>query len=342
MGGSPIHRSHPNGIADLHVARLSPVASENSDSCVSMVQPTKDRLRDNVSEPLNRACVGCVLAKRKVSPHLIIVAGVIRKNAPKVIFVEHDHVVRALVPRRPDQAFNKAVLPGRAEGRRPIPNTHRSDASFEHGAERSVIVANEILRRRVPWECFSDLARQPLGRRGAGHRKPQQLPTFAAENKKCKELLKRNRRNHEQINRRNPLHMIAKEGLPRLQWPIPPRYHVDRNRGLGDLDAELEQLAMDLGRAPQRVLKTHSSDQVAHLSGDPRSATRRAGFPSPVASKTLAMPAHDSLGPDDAQGIKNARVATIEPDEQGAVDPTQMQSTARRALPQDVELMPQY
>ena len=54
------------------------------------------------------------------------------------------------------------------------------------------------------------------------------------------------------------------------------------------------------------------------------------------------MPAHDSLGPEDAQGIKNARVATIEPDEQGAVDPTQMQSTARRGPLQDVELMPQY
>jgi len=79
--------------------------------------------------------------------------------------------------------------------------------------------------RRVPWERFSDLARQPLGRRAAGHRKPQQLPTFVAENKKCEELLKRNRRNHEQINRRNPLHMIAQEGLPSLQWPIPPRYH---------------------------------------------------------------------------------------------------------------------
>jgi hypothetical protein len=43
-----------------------------------------------------------------------------------------------------------------------------------------------------------------------------------------------------------------------------------------------------------------------------------------------------------AHGIKNARVATIEPDEQGAVDPTQMQSPARHALLQDVELMPQY
>jgi hypothetical protein len=68
-----------------------------------------------------------------------------------------------------------------------------------------------------------------------------------------------------QSSERNPLHMIAKEGLPRLQWPIAPRHHVDQNRGLGDLDAELEQLAMDLGSAPQRVLKTHSSDQIAHL-----------------------------------------------------------------------------
>src|SRR5262244_2859237 len=195
---------------------------------------------------------------------------------------------------------------------------------------------------RVPWERFSDLAYQPLGRRVAGHRKPQQLPTFVAENKTCEELLKRNRRNHEQIDRRDPLHMIAKEGLPSLQWPIPPRYYVDGNRGLGDRDTEFEQFAVDLGRAPQRILKTHSSDQLAHLSGDPRPAPGRAGLPSPIAGKTLAMPAHDSLRPDDAQGIKNARVATIEPDEQDAVDPTQMQSPARRSLLQDVELMPQY
>ena len=81
-----------------------------------MVQPAKDRLRNNVSEALDRACAGCVLAKRRVRPHLVIVAGVFRKNAPKVFFVEHDHVVRTLAPRRPDQAFNKAVI--RYVGRR--------------------------------------------------------------------------------------------------------------------------------------------------------------------------------------------------------------------------------
>src|SRR5262249_60602987 len=83
-------------------AEVAGVASENSDSCISMVQSAKDRLRNNVSEPLNRACAGCVLAKRKVRPHLIIVARVFRKNAPKMFFVEHDHVVRALMPSRTD------------------------------------------------------------------------------------------------------------------------------------------------------------------------------------------------------------------------------------------------
>jgi len=139
------------------------------------------------------------------------------------------------------------------------------------------------------------------------HGKPQQLPTFVAKNKKCEELLKRNRRNHEQINRRNPLHMIAKEGLPSLQWPIPSWYHVDGNRGLGDRDAEFKQFAVDLGRAPQRVLKTHSSDQHGYLLGDPRPPATRAAFPSPVAGKTPAMPAHDSpaapsVGPSGCGG----------------------------------------
>src|SRR5262249_52012137 len=46
--------------------------------------------------------------------------------------------------------------------------------------------------------------------------------------------------------------------------------------------------------------------------------------PPPVAGKTFAMPAHRRLGADDAESIKNARVATIEPDEQSAVDPTNL------------------
>jgi hypothetical protein len=51
-----------------------------------MVEPAKDRIRDNISEPLDRARAGRVLPKRNVSSHLIIIGSVFRKNSPKVLW----------------------------------------------------------------------------------------------------------------------------------------------------------------------------------------------------------------------------------------------------------------
>ncbi len=93
-----------------------------------MVQPAKDRMRNNVSGPLDWARVGRVLPERNVSSHVIIIGGIFRKNSSKVLCVEHNHknsskvlcvehnqMISALASDRPDQAFNISVLPGRAE-----------------------------------------------------------------------------------------------------------------------------------------------------------------------------------------------------------------------------------
>jgi hypothetical protein len=53
------------------------------------------------------------------------------------------------------------------------------------------------------------------------------------------------------------------------------------------------------------------------------------------------MPTHDGLGPDDGYGVKDARTATIEPDEQSTIDPPQMKPAWRLPL-QNIELMTQY
>ena len=45
------------------------------------------------------------------------------------------------------------------------------------------------------------------------HREPQQLPPSVAKNKKCEELLKGNRRNDEEINRRDPVSVVVQEGV---------------------------------------------------------------------------------------------------------------------------------
>ncbi len=102
-------------------------------------------MRNNVSEPLNRARAGRVLRERDMRSRLVIIDGVFRKDSSKVFRVERDHMISALAPHRPDQAFSIAVLPGRAERGGPIPDAHCSHTGLERSAKCSVIVTDEIL-----------------------------------------------------------------------------------------------------------------------------------------------------------------------------------------------------
>jgi hypothetical protein len=46
-----------------------------------MMQPAKNRMRNNVSEPLERAFAGRVLPEQNMRSHLIIISGVFRKDS---------------------------------------------------------------------------------------------------------------------------------------------------------------------------------------------------------------------------------------------------------------------
>jgi hypothetical protein len=59
-------------------------------------------MRNNVSEPLDRGA-GRVLPERNMRSHLVIIDGIFRKDSAKVIRVEGDQMISALVPYRPDQ-----------------------------------------------------------------------------------------------------------------------------------------------------------------------------------------------------------------------------------------------
>src|SRR5262249_61570224 len=60
-------------------------------------------------------------------------------------------------------------------------------------------------------------------------------------------------------------------------------------------------------------------------------------FHRQYAAKPIRCQRTDGLGPDDGYGVKDARAAPVEPNEQGTIGPTQMRS-ARRSLLQDIEL----
>ena len=157
----------------------------------------------------------------------------------------------------------------------------------------TIIVAHQIGRRRVPRKCLHDLLGQPLRRRMPGHRKPQQLPPPVAHNKKCKQPLEGQGRNHAEIDRRNSVRMVAQECPPALRWRSSASDHVLGDRRLGDLEPELQQFAMDPRGSPQRVFLAHSSDEIAQLPLDLGSSCPTSGFPAPVGPEPRPMPPQD-------------------------------------------------
>ena len=96
--------------------------------------------------------------------------------------------------------------------------------------------------------------------------------------------------------------------------------HTFGDRGLTHIDAELEEFAVDPGRAPQRVGKAHIPDQLADSKWDLRSAYPRARLPSPEQAKPGPVPADNRLWFDDHQGVQNVGRDPIEARKNEAVE----------------------
>src|SRR5260370_20086145 len=83
--------------------------------------------------------------------------------------------------------------------------------------------------------------------------KPQNLPSTVPHNQQAVEQTKRDCRHDEQIHRGDAVSMIMKERLPTLRWRASSPGHILGHAGLSDFDAELEEVAMDSWRSPQRI-----------------------------------------------------------------------------------------
>jgi hypothetical protein len=150
---------------------------------------------------------------------------------------------------------------------------------------------------------------------------------------------KRCGRDGEHVDRDDDCHMVPQKAPPsRGGSPGAPR-QIPSNGSLTDVDAKLEQFAVDARCAPKRVVDAHLTDQVAYFvarlgpSGTARS-------PSPVNPKALAMPFDHSRRFDEYQGFEDLRPHSVKPDPQEPVGGKEPKSVT--ALPaQDDHLMSQ-
>src|SRR5438067_11891131 len=106
----------------------------------------------------------------------------------------------------------------------------------------------------------------------------------------------------------------SQEGPPSLGRGAASLDHVLRDARLSDLETELEQLTMDAWCSPQRIFRAHLPDQRAQVRGDPRSASKRARFPTPVPAEAGSMPTDKGLRSDDRDGLQDRWKPSIQVD----------------------------
>src|SRR4051794_29622776 len=77
--------------------------------------------------------------------------------------------------------------------------------------------------------------------------------TLVSEDDQDEEQAARDRRYHEEVGGYDLSDVVRQERLPGVRWRATVADHVLRHRGLRDVDAHLQQFAVDARRTPQRI-----------------------------------------------------------------------------------------
>src|SRR5664280_3514011 len=150
----------------------------------------------------------------------------------------------------------------------------------------------------------------------------------------------RDRWKDKKIDRRNAVGMVAQKRAPTLRWWPRVVAHIPSDARLSDLEAKLEQFAMNVWSAPERVRPAHLANERAQLSRDPRSANTVARWPAPIRSKPSAVPANDGLRPDNRNRAKDGGEPVIKPNKQKTIGIVEERSF-RCPPAKHIDLLPQ-
>ena len=84
--------------------------------------------------------------------------------------MEHEHMVQALAPNRTNDALDVGPLPGGSRGAQHFVDTHVSHLSPEGIAEDTIAVAQQVARKLIKGEHFSQLLSASTPRLGGRSR----------------------------------------------------------------------------------------------------------------------------------------------------------------------------
>src|SRR5438445_1316783 len=133
---------------------------------------------------------------------------------------------------------------------------------------------------------------------------------------------------------------FSKERSPGLRAWLRGARHETRNGPLRNVEPQLEQFAVNAGRAPERIGERHGADELGKLRAERRSTRSPAsGLPGPEGAKPLPMPTNHCLGADDVERLAPPRPPLGEPYPERAIEAPEPRPL--RVMAEQGELLPE-
>jgi hypothetical protein len=177
----------------------------------------------------------------------MVIRQVAGQDALEMPLMEDDHVIQTLPTDAPNQPLDKGILPWIPWGDQDFFNPQVPHALPKSRSINAIPIAKQVSRDVVPRKYFQHLLGSPLCRGMLGDIEVHDTAPLMCEDQQHKQHLVGDRRDYEEVEGHEVLHVVVQKRLPRRRWKLAQRYPILLHGGLCDLDAQLAQLAYDAG-----------------------------------------------------------------------------------------------
>src|SRR5216684_8608600 len=130
---------------------------------------------------------------------VVVIAGIGSQNSAQMRLAQDNDVVQAFTPKRSDQPFHKAILPGRGRCGRLVPDAHGTQSARDNAAIDPVAIADEVVRSLIPRKRLRYLTCNPFGRGICCDVDPDEVSAVEPDNDEGIEQVETDSWNNEQV-----------------------------------------------------------------------------------------------------------------------------------------------
>src|SRR6266446_10169892 len=221
-------------------------------------------------------------------------------------FADHHDMVKAFPSNRSNHALGIGVSPGRAWRNNRFPDVQRLSLTRKSLSVDLVSITDQMAWGLLQPAPLDQLPGGPPSGRMLGDIEMHQPAPVVPQHHEHEQDPKGRRGHREEIQRDQILGVILQKRAPRLRRRPPRPDHELRNRRLRYRQAQLQELAVNPRRTPERIGAADPPNEISELRPDRGPTASASTLPRPVAPEPLPVPADHGLWPHQLQRIPPA------------------------------------